>query len=165
MRQQDSPFKILITDDLSPQGLARLEENPKVTFDLVKGLTPETLAQRIPGYDGLIVRSSVKVTEAVLAAADRLKVVGRAGVGVDQIYYFSKPNPKASGLWIMPSSCLDLIREITIPARNAPRMSSALTNSASTTKARRIVNAPRTFNCTVERDNSSTRRRTADRRV
>ncbi len=78
-------YKILITDDLSPQGLARLEENPEVTFDLVKGLNPETLAQHIPGYDGLIVRSSVKVTEAVLAAADRLKVVGRAGVGVDNI--------------------------------------------------------------------------------
>ncbi len=78
-------YKILITDDLSPQGIARLESAEDVEFDLVKGLTPETLAARIPGYDGLIVRSSVKVTEAVLAAADKLKVVGRAGVGVDNI--------------------------------------------------------------------------------
>ena len=54
-------YKILITDDL-----ARLEENPEVTFDLVKGLTPDTLPQPIPGYDGLIVRSIVKITEAVL---------------------------------------------------------------------------------------------------
>lgn len=78
-------FKILITDDLSSQGLEYLEKADDVTFDVVKGLTPAELARRIKGYDGLIVRSSVKVTEDVLAAADRLKVVGRAGVGVDNI--------------------------------------------------------------------------------
>ncbi len=83
MRNQ--PFKILITDDVSPQGLAHLKESADIEFDLVKGLNSETLAQCIPGYDGLIVRSSVTVTEAVLAAADRLKVVGRAGVGLDNI--------------------------------------------------------------------------------
>lgn len=77
--------KILITDDLSSQGLAHLESAGDVKYDVVKGLTPEMLAQHIPGYDGLIVRSSVKVTEHVLAAANRLKVVGRAGVGVDNI--------------------------------------------------------------------------------
>src|SRR6185503_7378089 len=78
-------YKVLITDDLSPQSLARLEAAEDVQFDIVKGLTPATLAEHIPGYDGLIVRSSVKVTEAVLTAADRLKVVGRAVVGVDNI--------------------------------------------------------------------------------
>lgn len=78
-------YKILITDDLSPQSFARLDEADDVAYDLVTGLTPETLAERIVGYDGLIVRSSVKVTEAVFAAADKLKVVGRAGVGVDNI--------------------------------------------------------------------------------
>ena len=78
-------YRILITDDLSPQGLAHLEDSPDVEFDIIKGLTPETLARRIAGYEGLIVRSSVNVTEAVLAAADKLKVVGRAGVGIDNI--------------------------------------------------------------------------------
>ena len=78
-------YKILITDDISPQGLAELKKADDVTFDIAKGLTTEALAQQIPDYDGLIVRSSVQVTEAVLAAADRLKVVGRAGVGVDNI--------------------------------------------------------------------------------
>jgi D-3-phosphoglycerate dehydrogenase len=77
--------RLLITDDLSSQGLARLESAPDVEFDLVKGLTSETLTQRIPGYEGLIVRSSVQVTKEVLAAADHLKVIGRAGVGVDNI--------------------------------------------------------------------------------
>ncbi len=78
-------YRILITDDVSPEGLAKLEQAKDVEFDLVNGLTPTTLAERIRGYDGLIVRSSVKVTEEVLAAAARLKVVGRAGVGVDNI--------------------------------------------------------------------------------
>lgn len=78
-------YRILITDDLSAQCLSLLESAGNVEFDVIKGLTPETLAQRIPGYHGLIVRSSVKVTEEVLAAADQLQVVGRAGVGVDNI--------------------------------------------------------------------------------
>jgi D-3-phosphoglycerate dehydrogenase len=78
-------YRILITDDLSSQGLAQLEEADDVTFDIIRGLTEKTLTERIPDYDGLIVRSSVKVTENVLAAASRLKVVGRAGVGVDNI--------------------------------------------------------------------------------
>lgn len=78
-------YTILITDDLSPQGIARLEAAEDIRFDIVKGLTPAALVERIPAYDGLIVRSSVKVTEAVLAAAEKLKVVGRAGVGIDNI--------------------------------------------------------------------------------
>jgi D-3-phosphoglycerate dehydrogenase len=84
-RRELMTFKILITDDLSAQGLAQLEAAEDVEFDIVTGMTPETLTERIPCYDGLIVRSSVKVTEEVLAAADRLKVIGRAGVGVDNI--------------------------------------------------------------------------------
>ncbi len=78
-------YKILITDDLSPESLAILNAAKDVTFDVVKGLTAKTLPERIPGYDGLIIRSSVTVTEDVLAAANCLKVIGRAGVGVDNV--------------------------------------------------------------------------------
>jgi D-3-phosphoglycerate dehydrogenase / 2-oxoglutarate reductase len=78
-------YKILITDELSPQGLTYLTEAEDISFDIVRNLTSEELAARITEYEGLIVRSSVKVTEAVLAAAPRLKVIGRAGVGVDNI--------------------------------------------------------------------------------
>lgn len=79
------PFKILITDDVSAQGLARLDAADDVSYNVVKGLSPAELAGRIAGYHGLIVRSSAKVTAEVLQAADVLKVVGRAGVGVDNI--------------------------------------------------------------------------------
>jgi len=78
-------YRILITDDLSPQSLQILDEATDIRYDVVKGLTPATLAQKIVGYDGLIVRSSVNVTAEVFEAADKLKVVGRAGVGVDNI--------------------------------------------------------------------------------
>jgi len=78
-------YRILITDDLSPQSLTRLEEAEGVTYDVIKGLSEAELIERIVDYDGLIVRSSVTVTEGVLKASDRLKVVGRAGVGVDNI--------------------------------------------------------------------------------
>ncbi len=78
-------YRILITDELSSEGVAQLKAAEDVEFDVITGLTPETLAQHIAGYDGLIVRSSVKVTAQVLEAADQLKVVGRAGVGVDNI--------------------------------------------------------------------------------
>jgi D-3-phosphoglycerate dehydrogenase len=85
MENKVMTYKILVTDNLSPDGLARLESAADVNFDVVTGLTQEALAERIPGYHGLIVRSSVRVTEAVLDAADVLKVIGRAGVGVDNI--------------------------------------------------------------------------------
>ena len=78
-------YRILITDQLSTDGLALLEAAEDVEFDLITGLNSEKLAGLIPDYDGLIVRSSVNVTEAVLNAGGKLKVVGRAGVGVDNI--------------------------------------------------------------------------------
>ena len=78
-------YRILITDDLSPQGLALLETAEDATFDIRKGLSEAELAERIPPYHGLIVRSSVRVTEKVLAQAENLRVVGRAGVGIDNI--------------------------------------------------------------------------------
>lgn len=78
-------FRLLVTDDLSPEAVALLEANEDIDFDVVKGLSPAELADKIVGYDALIVRSSAKATAEVIAAADRLRVIGRAGVGVDNI--------------------------------------------------------------------------------
>ncbi len=78
-------YKILITDHLSPQGLAHLEAADDVVYDVVAGLTPDEFVTQIADYDGLIIRSSVKVTKEVLANADHLKVIGRAGVGLDNV--------------------------------------------------------------------------------
>ncbi|MDJ0924213.1 MAG: phosphoglycerate dehydrogenase [Acidimicrobiia bacterium] len=78
-------FQLLVTGDLSPEAVELLETSTDVRFDVAKGLSPQQLAERIPGYHGLIVRSSAKATAEVIAAADELRVIGRAGVGVDNI--------------------------------------------------------------------------------
>jgi D-3-phosphoglycerate dehydrogenase len=78
-----SEFKILISDGLSEEGLALLKKVGQVTSN--PKITAEELAAILPTYDALIVRSRTKVSEAVLEAGKRLKVVGRAGVGVDNI--------------------------------------------------------------------------------
>lgn len=78
-------YRVLVTDVLSSEAVELLEDHPDFEFDVVKGLGPDELAEAIPGYDGLIVRSSARATADVIAAGDRLKVIGRAGVGVDNI--------------------------------------------------------------------------------
>ncbi len=76
-------FKVLVSDPLPREGLAVLGSVAQIDFK--PKLPPEELIRIIPGYDALIVRSGTKVTEAVLRAGKNLKVVGRAGVGVDNI--------------------------------------------------------------------------------
>jgi D-3-phosphoglycerate dehydrogenase / 2-oxoglutarate reductase len=76
--------KVLIADQLSPAAEAVFRDRG-LEVDARVGLTKEELAAIIGGYDGLAVRSATKVTAEVLAAAARLKVVGRAGIGVDNI--------------------------------------------------------------------------------
>ncbi len=78
-------FRVLVTDDLSPEAVGLLEAHPDFAFDVVKGLSPDELVEQIPGYDGLIIRSSVNASAGVIAAGERLQVIGRAGVGVDNV--------------------------------------------------------------------------------
>lgn len=75
--------RILVTDPLDPAAADALR---KAGHDVEeRKLSPDELLREIPAYDALLVRSETKVTKAVLGVADRLKVVGRAGVGVDNI--------------------------------------------------------------------------------
>lgn len=78
-------FRILISDKLGQDGLNRLDAAKDVTYDMITGLSEPELIARIPDYQGLIIRSGTKVTADVLAAGKNLKVVGRAGIGVDNI--------------------------------------------------------------------------------
>jgi D-3-phosphoglycerate dehydrogenase len=75
--------KVLIPEKVSPDGLALLQKT--LDIDERKGLTPEELLEIIPDYEALIVRSETKVTAELLQAAKKLKVVARAGVGVDNV--------------------------------------------------------------------------------
>jgi D-3-phosphoglycerate dehydrogenase len=78
--------KILITDKIAREGVNLLREQlPDAQIDERPGLTPEQLKAIIGDYDALIVRSETQVTSTILEEATRLKIVGRAGVGVDNI--------------------------------------------------------------------------------
>ena len=77
--------KVLVADPISERGIAELAEGKLLQVDVLTGKTQEELLQIIDQYQGLVVRSQTKVTPALLEAAKQLKVVGRAGVGVDNV--------------------------------------------------------------------------------
>ena len=78
-------FRVLVSDSMSEVGLAALRAAPNVDVDVLTGLSPEKLLEIIAQYDALLVRSATRVTADLLRAGVHLRVVGRAGVGVDNI--------------------------------------------------------------------------------
>jgi phosphoglycerate dehydrogenase-like enzyme len=79
-------LRILVADRIAQEGIDLLrQELPEAHIDIQPGLKPEQLLARIGNYAALIVRSETQVTAPILAAAKRLKIVGRAGVGLDNI--------------------------------------------------------------------------------
>ena len=78
--------RILVADRIAQEGVELLrKELPEAEVDIQPGLSREQLLARIGGYSALVVRSETQVTSDILAAAEKLKIVGRAGVGVDNI--------------------------------------------------------------------------------
>ena len=76
--------KVLISDTMDVIAEKILLEN-NIEVDVKTGLTPDELIEKIPSYDGLIVRSATKVTKEIIEKATNLKLIGRAGAGVDNI--------------------------------------------------------------------------------
>ena len=89
--------RVLIADDLSPAAVAIFKERG-VDADVKVGLSKDDLLKIIGDYDGLAVRSATKATAEVIAAAARLKVIGRAGIGVDNV---DIPAATAKGIVVM----------------------------------------------------------------
>ncbi len=85
MKQRSQEYRILIADDLSPAGVAMLEKSGLFKVELRKKTSPEELLALVPEFHGLIVRSASKIDKRVMNRASQLKVVIRAGVGVDNI--------------------------------------------------------------------------------
>lgn len=115
--------KILVTDGLDQGGLEILRASAQV--DDRGGISPDDLLKAIPEYDALIVRGRTKVTAAVFDAAKSLKVVGRAGVGVDNIDLTAA---KAHGVTVVnsPTATSIAVAELTFGlllavAREIPR--------------------------------------------
>jgi D-3-phosphoglycerate dehydrogenase len=76
--------KVLISDAMSNVAQKIFEKN-KISVDVKTGLSEEEIIKIIPEYDGMVVRSATKVTKNIILAAKKLKVIGRAGAGVDNI--------------------------------------------------------------------------------
>ncbi|HLB94693.1 MAG TPA: phosphoglycerate dehydrogenase, partial [Nitrospiria bacterium] len=76
------PMKVLVSDKLSEKGVEILRAGG-LAVDVKTQLNPGALLTAIKAYDGLIVRSATQVTSEVIEAAERLKVIGRAGSGLD----------------------------------------------------------------------------------
>lgn len=89
--------KVLISDKLDPLAVEICEKNG-VDVDFKTGLSADELAKIIGDYDGLAIRSSTTVTPELIAAASKLKVVGRAGIGVDNV---DIPTATANGIVVM----------------------------------------------------------------
>jgi len=78
-------FKVLVSDNVAQECVNILSEPADIEVDFNTGLSPDELKEIIGQYDALVVRSATKVREDVIAKAEKLKVIGRAGAGVDNI--------------------------------------------------------------------------------
>ncbi len=89
--------RVLISDKMDPNAEAIFRDRG-CDVDVITGKTPEELAAMIGDYDGLAIRSSTKATKAIIDAATNLKVIGRAGIGVDNV---DIPAASAKGVVVM----------------------------------------------------------------
>ena len=89
--------KVLILDSMSNIAQKIFEKN-NIQFDVKTGLSEEEIIKIIPEYDGMVVRSATKVTKNIISAAKKLKVIGRAGAGVDNI---DVPTAKKNNMIVM----------------------------------------------------------------
>src|SRR5438046_1956108 len=80
-----TPLKVLIADSISQRGIDELSRDDALEVTIKTGLTEKELIEVVPTFSALIVRSQTRVTADILNAGTKLRVVGRAGVGVDNV--------------------------------------------------------------------------------
>src|SRR3990172_13142794 len=85
IRKKTMDKKILVADKIAASGLKHLKEQPGFQVDQILDLDEAGLCKTVPGYHAVLVRSAVKITGPVIDASDKLQVIGRAGIGVDNI--------------------------------------------------------------------------------
>jgi D-3-phosphoglycerate dehydrogenase len=123
-------LKVLVSDKLADIGIKMFHEAEGVDVDVKVGLAPEELKAIIKDYEALVIRSSTKVTEDLLNATHRLKVIGRAGIGLDNV---DIPAATKRGIVVMntPGGNVVTTAEHTIAmmlalSRNIPRGTASL---------------------------------------
>lgn len=119
---------ILVTDKIDEEGITRLKEFANV--DLAIGLKPPELLERIRNYEVLVVRSATKVTKEVIEAGKNLRIIGRAGAGVDNIDIEAA---KAKGIKVLntPEAPTEAVAELVVGlmlawARRLPQADSSM---------------------------------------
>lgn len=119
---------ILVTDKIDEEGIRRLREVAKV--DVATGLKPTELLQRVKDYEVLVVRSATKVTKEVIEAGKKLRIIGRAGAGLDNV---DAEAAKARGIKILntPEAPTEAVAELVIGlmlswARRLPQADSSM---------------------------------------
>ena len=98
-------MKMLVSDPLSEEGLTILRDSG-IPVDVKTGLSEDELCAIIGEYDGLVIRSGTKVTKKVIDAGSRLKVIGRAGVGVDNV---DIPAATEKGILVMNTPSANIV--------------------------------------------------------
>jgi D-3-phosphoglycerate dehydrogenase len=78
-------MKVLVSDNLGEAGLKIFDQEPEIDVDVKTGLGPDEIKKIIGEYDALVIRSATKVTEELLTAAKKLRAIGRAGIGLDNV--------------------------------------------------------------------------------
>ena len=91
-------LKVLVSDKLSKEGIDILSKTGKIQVDVKVGLKPEELKSIIHEYHGIVIRSATKLTKDIIEAAKNLKVIGRAGSGLDNV---DKAAATAAGIVVM----------------------------------------------------------------
>ncbi len=91
-------FKVLVSDKLSKEGIDILTKTGKIQVDVKTGLRPDELKEIIHKYDGIVIRSATKLTKDIINAAKNLKVIGRAGSGLDNV---ERAAATAAGIIVM----------------------------------------------------------------
>ncbi|MFC1667831.1 phosphoglycerate dehydrogenase [Chlamydiota bacterium] len=123
-------IKVLVSDQLSEKGLDILQKQKDFEVDVKTKLTPDELCAVIGEYDALLIRSATKVTKEVIVAAKKLKLIGRAGVGVDNV---DIPAATKKGIIVMNtpggntiSTAEHTVSMILALSRNIPQASSSV---------------------------------------
>ena len=119
---------ILVTDKIDEEGIRRLREVAQV--DVATGLKPTELLERVKDYEVLVVRSATKVTKEVIEAGKKLKIIGRAGAGLDNV---DAGAAKARGIKVLntPEAPTEAVAELVMGlmlswARRLPQADSSM---------------------------------------
>ncbi len=126
-------MKILVSDKLANEGLEVLKREKSFQVDVKTGLKPEEFKKALGDYDALVVRSGTKVTKEVIQAAKNLRVIGRAGVGLDNVDLASATE---KGIVVMNapagntiSTCEHTMSMLLSLARNIPQANASVKRS------------------------------------